>query len=183
MGISKYHPGNCLVPNQYLTPQILIVHCWHIHKVMLYFNCPLLAESLEMKVTYKKSMNYKVLKKIRSIQDNIILRQDIADLGSDRQVSRALQALVKEKILARLGYGVYVKLIQSKITGDIYLAVDFVTATRDILTKLNIEWELSQDEQDYNAGITQQVPVRPVTKIKTRFRRKLSYQGMELRTE
>ena len=136
-----------------------------------------------MKVSYENTIKYSALQKVKQLPGNIILREDLDDLGSPRQVSRATQALVDEGILAKLGYGVYGKLARSSITGDSYLPQGFVPTAREALTKLGVRWQSSQVEQDYYDGTSTQIPVNPPTKLLTRFRRKLSYNGMELRVE
>ena len=63
-----------------------------------------------MKVAYENSLECKVLNKIEGMEENAIVRQDLVDLGSPRQISRVLNKLVKLSKLVRLGYGVYGKL-------------------------------------------------------------------------
>ncbi len=136
-----------------------------------------------MKVTYENSMQYRVMQRIDALDMDIILRKDLSDLGSARQISRALQSLVREKKLAKLGYGIYAKLKQASTVDMQYLPKGFLSTARMALTKLGIVWEPSQAEKDYNERRSQQIPVNPPTKLKTRFRRKLSYAGIELRIE
>lgn len=135
-----------------------------------------------MKVTYKNSMKYKVLARIKQRRLQVVLRKDIADLGSPRQVSRALKALVQDKILVKLGYGVYGRLVQSQ-AGETYLAEGFFPTARKALSRLNVKWQPSKAEAAYNQGLTTQVPINPPIKLISRFNRKLSYQGRSLRFE
>jgi hypothetical protein len=51
---------------------------------------------------------------------------------------------------------------------------------RAALNRLNIRWEPSEEELDYQAGRSTQIPVNPTTKLKDRFRRQLRYRDMEL---
>lgn len=134
-----------------------------------------------MKVSYVDSFRYKMLNRIASMPDNVVVRADVTDLGSPRQVSRAFKLLVKEGYLVRLGYGVYAKLRNSKFTGGSYLDGGFLSVVREALSKLNVMWEPSSEEQNYNAGRSTQVPVSPYTKLKTRFRRKLKYRSKEFK--
>jgi len=71
----------------------------------------------------------------------------------------------------------------SVITGDRYLPGGFLAVCREALTRLGIAWHVSDAELEYNLGKTQQVPANPPTKLKTRFRHKLSYRGIEMRFE
>ncbi len=134
-----------------------------------------------MKVSYKKSITFKVLKRIQRLSSNIILRSDVSSISNPRQISRALARLVETGYLAKLGYGVYAKLTRSELTQTTYLNAGVLPTMRAALSKLNIRWEPSQEEQDYQAGISTQIPANPTTKLKNRFRRQLSYRGMELK--
>ncbi len=114
---------------------------------------------------------------------DVILREDLAMIASDRQVSRALKSLIDDKRLAKLSYGIYVRLQYSARLQRSYLPKGFIALAREALTRLGIAWEISAAEKAYNAGITQQVPANPATKLLTRFRRKLSYNNREMRFE
>jgi len=136
-----------------------------------------------MKVSYSNSIAYKVLQRIEALRGAVVLRSDVADLAEPRQISRAFKQLVDEGRLAKLGYGVYAKLIRSQLLKSSYLKEGFLPVMREALDKLNVKWELSDEEKAYQAGKSTQVPVNPVIKLKTRFRRRLRYQDMELKVE
>lgn len=136
-----------------------------------------------MKVAATNTTSYKAYKLIERLPSRVILRQDVANLGSSRQVSRALDTLVQQGSLAKIGYGIYAKTKKSVITGDSYLPGGFLAICREALTRLGVKWQISTAELAYNRGKTQQVPANPSTKLQTRFRRKLSYRGMEMRFE
>jgi hypothetical protein len=133
-----------------------------------------------MKVQFNKSITYKVLKRIERLSGDIVLRSDVVDIADPRQISRALARLVNEGHLVKLGYGVYAKLGRSEIAQATYLKAGVLPTMRAVLNRLNIRWEPSQEEQDYQAGRSTQIPVNPITKLKDRFRRQLRYRDMEL---
>jgi len=135
---------------------------------------------LIMKVAFKKSITCKVLKRINALSGEVILRSDIANIADPRQISRALDRLVQNGQLVKLGYGVYAKLARSEIAQTTYLKDGALPTMRAALRKLNVRWEPSTEEQDYQAGRSTQIPVNPTTKLKDRFRRQLCYRGMEL---
>jgi hypothetical protein len=135
---------------------------------------------LVMKVEFKKSITFKVLKQIEAISGDVVLRSDIANLANPRQISRALNRLVQNGQLAKLGYGIYAKLARSQVANTTYLREGVLPTMRAALNKLNIRWEPSLEEQDYQAGRSTQIPVNPTTKLKDRFRRQLRYRDMEL---
>jgi len=136
-----------------------------------------------MKVKYEDSIEYKVWKFIEGLGGNIVLRSDLSGLAMDRQITRALNSLVEKNRLAKIGYGVYAKLQYSELGEMFYMPGGLLGNTREALTRLGIRWTLSAAEQDYNGGLTQQVPVSPRTKLLDRFRRKLTYAGREMRFE
>ena len=75
------------------------------------------------------------------------------------------------------------RLSYSELTGKNYLPNGFVAVAREALTRLGIRWDISEAEKSYNSGESQQVPANPTTKLLDRFRRTISYRGMELRFE
>lgn len=112
----------------------------------------------------------------------VFLTREFRDLGGEDQVLRALRTLVRRQRLVRLGYGVYGRAIQSRLTGAPILDSPngFIGATREALNKLGVEWEPGAAEKAYNAGTSTQVPVNPVVKIRGRFARQLRYGNSEL---
>lgn len=112
----------------------------------------------------------------------VFLTREFRDLGGEDQVLRALRSLVRQQRLVRLGYGVYGRAIESRLTGAPILDSPngFIGATREALNKLGVEWEPGDAEKAYNAGTSTQVPVNPVVKIRGRFARQLRYGNSEL---
>ncbi len=74
-----------------------------------------------MSVLYRNSMKYKLLKRINALPGNVILREDVADLGDRRQVSRALNKLISDEILIKISFGVYAKTKKAEISGKALL--------------------------------------------------------------
>jgi len=134
-----------------------------------------------MKVTFEKSITAKVLQRIEALEGNVVLRTDIADLATPRQISRAFNRLVAQGRLAKLGYGTYAKLARSEVAQMTYLKNGVLPTLREALTRLNVRWEPSMAEKDYQEGRSTQIPANPVTQLKDRCRRQLGYQGMELK--
>ncbi len=134
-----------------------------------------------MRVTYKNSITFKVLKRIERLSGAVVLRSDLEDIADPRQISRSLNRLVKTGRLTKLGYGVYAKLEISQMTKTTFLKDGVLSTMRAALTKLNVRWEPSLEEQAYQEGRSTQIPVNPTTKLKDRFRRQLRYRDMELK--
>ena len=136
-----------------------------------------------MRVRFEQSLRYKILERIRSMSDMAILRSDLADLAPPRQLSRALQKLVDENLLVRLGYGIYGRLFFSRYTNDYCLDGFIVGIGREVLNKLNIPWLPSEFEEDYNSGRSKQIPVNPTTRVIGRFNRKIQYGDIPFQYE
>jgi hypothetical protein len=133
----------------------------------------------------RRSLREEMRKRIAASGDDVFFPREFLDLSDEDQVSRALRELVRAKQLVRLGYGVYARAITSRLSGEAILASKngFLGASRQVLTKLGVPWELTNAQKAYNEGRTTQVPVNAVLRVKGRFSRKLRLGSMELRVE
>jgi hypothetical protein len=132
---------------------------------------------------YQNSLKFKVLERINTFPGNVVLRKEIADMGSPRQISRCLETLIEMGELVKIGYGVYAKSYRSKFINESIIKSGFDRACIEALTKLGIKWELGSAAQAYNAGLSTQVPVRLAVQLKSRFRRQLNYNNRKLLVE
>lgn len=114
--------------------------------------------------------------------DDVFLPREFRDLGGEDQVLRVLRRLVREKRLVRLGYGVYVRAVISRLSGEpiLYSPNGFIGAARQALTKLGVDWEPTEAELAYNEGRSTQVPMNPFVRVKGRFSRRLRNGNREL---
>jgi len=141
--------------------------------------CPKLV-ILHMKVKYEESIEYKASNRLKAIRSNVVLRKDFSGLGSYRQISRALQKLMTEKKLVKIGTGIYAKAYLSKYS-DIPLVKNGTDSTlREALKRLSVAYEPGSAEKAYNEGKTTQIPVRNIVKLKSRCRRRIGYRNSEL---
>ena len=131
----------------------------------------------------RKTIKDKVLERIAKLQGSVLLLEDIRDLGSSSQINKVLKVLIAEEVITRLGYGVYGKLKYSELLGESYLLDGPLITFREALTRLDVKWEPSDFEQDYNEGRSTQIPVNPPTKVLSKFNRKLSYKGRNFRVQ
>lgn len=132
------------------------------------------------KTYYQNSFKFTVLTRINQLPGNVVLRADIQDMGSPRQISRSLQALVKMGELIKLGCGAYAKVYYSENLNRPIIKYGFDVVCREALTKLGIRWEPGWAEKAYNSGESTQVPARTVIRLKSRFRGQLSYGNRKL---
>ena len=114
--------------------------------------------------------------------EDVFLPREFRDLGGEDQVLRALRALVREKRLVKLGYGVYGRAVVSRLSGDpiLYSRNGFLGAARQALTKFGVLWMPTEAERGYNEGRSTQIPVNPVVRVKGRFSRRLRDGKQEL---
>lgn len=133
-----------------------------------------------MKVKYLDSIEYKMLNRLKKIRSNVVLRTDLSDLGSYRQLSRTLNKFISEKKLVKIGSGIYAKAYVSKYS-DIPLIKNGIDVTlREALKRLGVSYESGSAEKDYNEGRTTQVPVHNIVKLNDRCRRRIGYRNNQL---
>jgi len=128
------------------------------------------------------SLKSRVERRVLKKQTDVFTPKDFANLGGEDQVLRALRILTREQKLIRLGYGVYARARKSALTGRVVLAnpQGFLAVGRQALDRLNVKWELTSAQLDYNSGKSTQIPINPVIRIKGRFSRKLRYGNTEI---
>ena len=127
-----------------------------------------------MTVKYKDSIEYKALQRIKKIPGNVVLRQDLTELGSYRQVSRVFKKLLDANKIVKIGAGIYAKAYFSETLNKSLVQGTFDQVCKEALTRKGIQWEPGTAEQEYNTGLSTQVPARTVVRLKSRFRGTLS---------
>lgn len=133
---------------------------------------------------YQKSLKFKVLERIQQqITGNIVLREDIEDMASPRQISRCFKELVEMGELVKIGYGIYAKGYISKNINKPVIQCGFGQACKEALTKKGVKWETGSAEQAYNSGQSTQIPVRTIIQLKSRYRGHLAYGNRKLIVE
>ena len=133
-----------------------------------------------MRVKYSESIEYKALNRLKMIRSSVALRKDFNGLGSYRQVSRALNRLIEEKKLVKVGKGIYAKAYLSKYSNTPLIKNGVDITLRSALKRLGVTFEPGSAEKEYNEGKTTQVPIRNVVRLKNRCRRRIGYMNSEL---
>ena len=136
-----------------------------------------------MRKRYKNSFRNKLLDRVNALSGNVVLWEDLNDLGGSRQISRALKDCIEDGSLARIGRGVYAKTKISKYIDQPVIREGFEEACVEALKRLNIGWELGQAIKDYNDGLSQQVPAQFQIRLKNRLRRTFSYGESRIKFE
>jgi hypothetical protein len=128
------------------------------------------------------NLETRVAKRIARKRGDVFLREDFRDLGGYDQVGRALRGLVRNSQLLKVGYGVYTRAVKSPFSDKPVPPKGLATLT-EALKRLGVEITPTRLEQDYNAGLTTQVPTGRVVAVQGRIRRKLGYDGVSLSFE
>lgn len=115
---------------------------------------------------------------IRRRAGNVVLRADVAGLGSASQVTHALGALRHRGELLRIGSGVYAKATRDAGTGRVRPLVDFESLAREAAQKFGVPWrprtlKASEDRGASGGGTTEFV----IETGERRISRKLSLDG------
>ena len=127
----------------------------------------------------------KIKLRIKKRKDRTFVLNDFRDFIERYdydQVLRALRILVKEKILIKIGQGIYAK---TKVfsNGMVTLCSSLSELAEEALKKLGVKTSKSKYWDDHNTGKTTQVPTGRVIAVNKRVRRKISYNGYEIEFE
>lgn len=120
----------------------------------------------------------RMLLSVRQRAGNVILRAELAGMGSSSQVTQALRVLQEKGVLLRIGTGVYAKTRKSSVTGAIIPAGSLETLATETLKKLGVRVEAGSAAAAYNRGETTQLPGRFVANTgQRRISRKIAVGG------
>lgn len=126
----------------------------------------------------------RMLRSVKQRLGNVVLRAELAGLGSPTQVSEALKSLQKRGVLVRIGTGVYAKTRKSSVTGATIPAGSLETLAVEALKKLGADVSASKAALQYNSGRTTQIPGQFVANTGTRrMSRKIAVGGRTLAYE
>lgn len=129
-------------------------------------------------------LEQRVLRSVRQRPGNVVLRAEVAKLGSPSQVTEVLKTLQNKGVLVRIGTGVYAKTRKSSVTGATIPAGSLETLAAETLRKLGITLISSKAASAYNAGVTTQVPGTFVANTgRRRIRRKIAVGGRSVTYE
>jgi hypothetical protein len=130
----------------------------------------LFAGRLKMSTSTKTRMAIAVA----NSSSEVFLRSFFDRFGSPSRVTRAIQDLIKEGKLTRLGYGVYAKTASSPITGNPIPRQPLETLVAQAFKALKVDAQLGKARADYASGQTTQIPMGLVVSVKgSRVQRKL----------
>jgi len=100
----------------------------------------------------------RMLRSIKQRAGNVVIRAELAGMGSASQVTAALKALQDKGVLVRIGTGVYAKTRNSSVTGARIPAGSLETLAVETLERLGVTVSPGSAAAAYNAGKTTQLP-------------------------
>lgn len=109
---------------------------------------------------------------------DVFVRADFESLGSASQVTRALNGLIADGTLVKLGTGVYARAKASVLTGKPIPVKPLEVLAPQALLKYGVKLKEARLVTAYNAGRSTQVPTGIVLNTgKRRITRKLGFNG------
>ncbi|WP_321803150.1 DUF6088 family protein [Burkholderia sp. BCC1993] len=101
----------------------------------------------------------RIARSIKRRKSVVVLRAEVAPLGSASHVGRVLAKMVRDGRLIRVSQGVYCKTRINKFTNALAPAAPFEMVAAEVFRKLNIQVRPGQLAREYNSGATTQIPM------------------------
>ena len=119
-----------------------------------------------------------------SKKKTVFLRPDFESFGTSTRVTRALQELITEGRIIRVGRGIYVKALPSSVTGNPVPVEPLETVAHKALAALGVEVQLGSAARAYVGGLTQDVPMNIAVDVgSSRVSRRIEFGGREVKLE
>jgi hypothetical protein len=123
----------------------------------------------------------RMLRSIKQRSGNVVIRAELAGLGSASQVTQSLKSLQDKGVIVRIGTGVYAKTRKSSVTGALIPAGSLETLASETLKRLGVTVSAGSAAAAYNAGKTTQLPGAFVANTgRRRISRKIAVGGRQL---
>ena len=119
-----------------------------------------------------------------SKKKTVFLRSDFESFGTSTRVTRALQELIAEGRIVRVGRGIYVKARPSSVTGNPVPVETLEVVAHKALAALGVDVQLGSSAKAYVAGVSQDVPMTIAVDVgSSRVSRRIGFGGREVRLE
>jgi len=117
----------------------------------------------------------RIEQRVRRSKRIVFLRSDFAGLGTYAPVGRALRLMVKKGVLAKVGYGIYVKARPSVLTGNPVPCASLMDIAIEVMARLGVEVDVGKAIRDLRDGRSTQVPMATVIDTgSSRIRRRIA---------
>lgn len=128
--------------------------------------------------TLKSKIKYRISRS----RGAVFVPRDFFDLSDRDQVGRVLRQLVNEEELIKFGRGLYAEAKRSSLTGRLIPVKPLPNlAVEALREKLDVEVLSAREFQQYNNGLTTQVPTGRVIAVRGRVSRKMAYGGKSIK--
>lgn len=108
-----------------------------------------------------ESINSQIEAKVKRAKSGaIFLPSDFKDLGTSTSIRKALSRLVEQKVLVRMGQGIYATPIHDKIFGDVLPSMEEIAAT--LAKKEHVKIMPTGQYALNKIGLSTQVPMKMV---------------------
>jgi hypothetical protein len=119
-----------------------------------------------------------------SKKKTVFLRSDFEPFGTSTRVTRALQELISEGRIVRVGRGIYVKARPSVITGNPVPVEPLETIAHKALAALGVDVQLGSDAKAYVDGLSPDVPMKLAVDVgSSRVSRRIGFGEREVTFE
>ena len=119
-----------------------------------------------------------------SKKKTVFLRSDFDAFGTSTRVTRALQELIREGRIIRVGRGIYVKARLSSVTGNPVPVEPLETVAHKALAALGVDVQLGSAQKAYVGGFTLDDPMEIAIDVgSSRISRRIGFGGREVRLE
>ena len=125
----------------------------------------------------------KIQYRIKKSKETVFLVKDFLDLSGRDQVLRALRALIKDKLLIKMGKGIYSKAKTSSLSGKTIPADNLRNIAISALKKLGVDVLPTKAENAYNNRETTQVPNGFIIGVNKRVSRTIAFERTYIRYE
>jgi len=107
------------------------------------------------------SVNSQIEAKIRRAKlGQIFLPSDFKDLGTSTAIRKALSRLVEQKMIVRMGQGIYTKPVQDKVLGEVLPSIEKIAAT--LAKKEHVKIMPTGQYALNKIGLSTQVPMKMI---------------------
>ena len=119
-----------------------------------------------------------------SKRKTVFLRSDFESFGTSTRVTRALQDLIAEGRIIRVGRGVYVKARPSSVTGNPVPVEPLEVVAYKAMEALGVDVQWGSAQRAYVGGLTQDVPMNLSVDVgSSRVSRRIAFGGREVKLE
>lgn len=119
-----------------------------------------------------------------SKRKTLFLRSEFESFGTSTRVTRALQELIAEGRIIRVGRGVYVKARPSSVTGNPVPVEPLEVVAYKAMKALGVDVQWGSAQRAYVGGLTQDVPMNLSVDVgSSRVSRRIAFGGREVTLE